>query len=169
MYPKLRIDFAQHMHRIWHHFKFENLAGQLFRHLINDLFQTFIYTPYEHLAAILWAKNNIVFAGVYNMTLALDVLFIAHVFYYTVLCYIMSRSALYIPIAKPRGFTPHFGKNCWIDVNFKVDNFKPRTFKRHLHQVFTNIMKITLYSPNCHFSYRVNIITSKVWLKDFHT
>jgi hypothetical protein len=43
------------------------------------------------------------------MTIALEVLFIAHVFYYTVLCFIMSRPALYIPIAKPRGFTAHFG------------------------------------------------------------
>jgi hypothetical protein len=64
MYPELWIDFAQYMHMIWHHFKFENLAGQLIRHLINDLFQTFIHTPYEHLAAILWAKNHMVFAGV---------------------------------------------------------------------------------------------------------
>jgi hypothetical protein len=44
------------------------------------------------------------------MTIALEVLFVAHVFYYTVLCYVMSRSALYIPIAQPRGFTAHFGK-----------------------------------------------------------
>jgi hypothetical protein len=62
--PKLRIDFAQQMHMIWQHFKFENLARQPFRYLINDLFQMFIYTLSEHLAAILWAKDNMVFAGV---------------------------------------------------------------------------------------------------------
>jgi hypothetical protein len=44
------------------------------------------------------------------MTIALEVLIIAHMFYYTALCYIMSRSALYIPIAKARGFTANFGK-----------------------------------------------------------
>ena len=59
---------------IGHHFKFENLAGQLIRLLINDLFQTFTHTPSEHLVAILWAKNNMVFAGVLNMTIALKVL-----------------------------------------------------------------------------------------------
>jgi hypothetical protein len=50
-----------------------------------------------------------VFAGVSYMTIALEALLVAHVFYYTVLCFIMSRSALYIPIAQARGFTAHFG------------------------------------------------------------
>jgi hypothetical protein len=44
------------------------------------------------------------------MTIALEALLVAHMFYYTVLFYIMSRSALYIPIAQARGFTAHFGK-----------------------------------------------------------
>jgi hypothetical protein len=44
------------------------------------------------------------------MTITLEVLFIAHVFYYMALCYIMSRSALYIHIAEASGFTAHFGK-----------------------------------------------------------
>jgi hypothetical protein len=51
-----------------------------------------------------------VFAGVSYMTIALEALLVAHMFYYTVLFYIMSRSALYIPIAIARGFTAHFGK-----------------------------------------------------------
>jgi hypothetical protein len=44
------------------------------------------------------------------MSMALEVLYVAHVFYYTVMYYLMSRSALYIPIAKARGFSAHFGK-----------------------------------------------------------
>jgi hypothetical protein len=52
------------------------------------------------------------------MTIALEVLFIAHVFYYTVLCFIMSRSALYIPIAKARGFTAHFGKYSHLPIKW---------------------------------------------------
>jgi hypothetical protein len=43
------------------------------------------------------------------MTIALEVLIVAHMFYYTVLCYGMSRSALYIPLAIARGFTAHYG------------------------------------------------------------
>jgi hypothetical protein len=50
-----------------------------------------------------------VFAGVEHMTMALEVLYLAHMFYYTAMYYLMSRSALYIPIAKARGFTAHFG------------------------------------------------------------
>jgi hypothetical protein len=42
--------------------------------------------------------------------MALEVLYVAHVFYYTVMYYLMSRSALYIPTAIARGFTAHFGK-----------------------------------------------------------
>jgi hypothetical protein len=42
------------------------------------------------------------------MTMALEVLYVAHVFYYTAMYYLMSRSALYIPITKARGFTAHF-------------------------------------------------------------
>ena len=45
------------------------------------------------------------------MTIALKVLILAHMFYYKVICYIMSRSALYIPIAIARGFTALFGKD----------------------------------------------------------
>jgi hypothetical protein len=103
---------------IWHHFKFEDFARQLFRNLINDLFQTFIYTPYKHLAAILRAKDDMVFAGVEHMTMALEVLYVAHMFYYTVRYYLMSRSAPYIPIAKTRGFTAHFGKCGSIGCGF---------------------------------------------------
>ncbi|MFZ0531635.1 MAG: hypothetical protein WAM09_00510 [Anaerolineales bacterium] len=44
------------------------------------------------------------------MKMALEVLYVAHVFYYTAMYYLMSRSALYIPIAKAWGFTAHFGK-----------------------------------------------------------
>jgi hypothetical protein len=42
------------------------------------------------------------------MTIALEVLYLAHVFCYTTMYYLMSRSALTIPIAKARGFTAHF-------------------------------------------------------------
>jgi hypothetical protein len=56
-----------------------------------------------------------VFAGVLHMTIALEVLYVAHLFYYTTIYNLMSRSALcldssarYIPIAKARGFTAHF-------------------------------------------------------------
>jgi len=60
----LRINFTKVMDVIGHHFKFQNLTSQLFRHLLDDLFQTFVHTAHEHLAAILRTKDNMLLAGV---------------------------------------------------------------------------------------------------------
>lgn len=40
----------------------------------------------------------------------MPIAFIAHVFYYTAVSYLMSRLAAYIPNAKAWGFTPPLGK-----------------------------------------------------------
>ena len=51
------------------------------------------------------------------MTVALDSLYLAHVFYYTTVSFLRSRLAPYIPSAKAGGFTALFCKtNNPLDV-----------------------------------------------------
>jgi len=64
MDTELRINFTKDMDVIRHYFKFQHFTTQLFCYLIDDLFQTFVYTANEYLAAILWTKDNMIFAGV---------------------------------------------------------------------------------------------------------
>ena len=110
MDTQLRIDFTKEVNVIGHYFKFQHFTAQLFRNLINNLFQTFVHATQEYLAAILRTKDNMLFAGVSDMAVALKLRFIGHTFYHTVMSYMTSRFAPYIPLAKARGFTVLIGK-----------------------------------------------------------
>ncbi len=85
------------------YFKFQFFVSLFFGNLIDDLFQTFFNTSNKHLAAVLRANNNMIFAGISNMMIALENPFIAHMFYYTSLPQIMSRFGPYIPTTTAQG------------------------------------------------------------------
>ena len=70
MNSELRINFTKHMNVIGHDFKFDDFTFQFISDLLNDFLQPSIYAVYKYLAAILRTENNMVLAGVNNMTIA---------------------------------------------------------------------------------------------------
>jgi hypothetical protein len=70
MNSEVRINFAKNMNVIGHDLKFDDLTFQIISDLLNDFLQPNIYAIYKYLAAILRTENNMVLAGVNNMTIA---------------------------------------------------------------------------------------------------
>jgi len=92
---------------IGHYLKFDNITFQLISDLLNDFFQPNIYAVYKYLAAILWTKNNMVLAGVDNMSITFISL-CAHNSYYTASrCIIQAKPRFSSPLLKQGGFSAH--------------------------------------------------------------
>src|SRR6185295_17981107 len=70
MHPQLRIDFTKELNVIGPDVKFYDFTFQFISDLLNDFLQPNIDAVSKYLAAILRTKNNMVFTGVNNMTLA---------------------------------------------------------------------------------------------------
>jgi hypothetical protein len=80
--------FAKVMNMIGHHFKFQYFIFQFFGDLIGALIQAFINAINHHFAAVIRTNGNLVFTGEYLMTVVLEPLYIAHMFYYKSLFYL---------------------------------------------------------------------------------
>ena len=61
---KLRIDFNQEVHMIWHYFQFKDVCPMLRRHFADQFFEPFLGAIHQDFTPILWTSDDVIFARV---------------------------------------------------------------------------------------------------------
>ena len=82
---------------IGHDFKLKYFTPKLGHHLMNDLVQPSIHKVDQHLASILRAKYDVVFARVDNVVIALELPVVFHSDHYTASRYLTQALRLISP------------------------------------------------------------------------
>ena len=68
MDSELRIYFQQQVHMIWHDFHFDDVKVVFGRDGLYELLQSHIHTIYEYFSTILRTEYNMIFTGIYDVT-----------------------------------------------------------------------------------------------------
>jgi hypothetical protein len=67
---ELGIYLTQYVHVVWHYFQLDDFSLQLGHCLVDDLLQTYIHTSHQYRTPVLGAPDNVVLAGINDITVA---------------------------------------------------------------------------------------------------
>lgn len=105
VYTKLRVNFTKDVNMVGHHFQFQYLTSRFFCDLVDDCFQSSIHPIYQDVPPILRTKDNMIFAGIQDKSVA----FIVHTFLYNRFLSTVKIGGLFCQY-QSKGGTPQFGK-----------------------------------------------------------